>query len=196
MFEIRPPLLESHGLGHAVGDLVDQTRRDLGVQVAVTIDVARLSTSVESLVYRTVQELVANARKHARATRLQVSLTASDGRLEGSVEDDGSGFDPTRARDRSVMRLHLGLQAVAERLRLAGGDFSIESRPGGGTTARFGLPTALMPRACVIVLDAVGVGTCPTRATTARRARRPSRTSPTPSAASRCRRCRRWAWET
>jgi signal transduction histidine kinase len=38
------------------------------------------------------------------------------------------------------MRLHLGLEAVAERLRLAGGDFSIESRPGMGTIARFGLP--------------------------------------------------------
>jgi PAS domain S-box-containing protein len=140
MFELRPPLLESHGLGHAVGELLDQTRRDMGFQVAVTIDVGRLSPSVESLVYRTVQELVANARKHARATRLEVSLTASDHRLEGMVGDDGCGFDTTRARDRSVMRLHLGLQAVAERLRLAGGDFSIESHPGGGTTARFGLP--------------------------------------------------------
>ena len=84
--------------------------------------------------------MVANARKHARAARLEVSLKASDGRLEGMVGDDGRGFDTTRARDRSLMRLHLGLQAVAERLRLAGGDFSIESRPGGGTTARFGLP--------------------------------------------------------
>jgi PAS domain S-box-containing protein len=140
MFEIRPPLLESHGLGHAVGELLDQTRRDMGVQVAVTIDVARLSPSIESLVYRTVQELVANARKHAHATRLEVSLKAANGRLQGLVGDDGSGFDTTRARDRSVMRLHLGLQAVAERLRLAGGDFSIESRPGVGTTARFGLP--------------------------------------------------------
>ena len=140
MFEIRPPLLESHGLGHAVGELLDQTRRDMGIHAAVTIDVGRLSPSVESLVYRTVQELVANARKHARATRLEVVLTAADGRLEGTVGDDGCGFDTTRARDRSLMRLHLGLQAVAERLRLAGGDFSIESRPGGGTTARFGLP--------------------------------------------------------
>jgi len=63
MFEIRPPLLESHGVGHAVGELLDQMRRDLGIQAAVTIDVARLSPSTESLVYRTVQELVANARK-------------------------------------------------------------------------------------------------------------------------------------
>jgi PAS domain S-box-containing protein len=140
MFEIRPPLLESHGLGHAVGELLDQARRDMGIQVAVTIDVARLSPSAESIVYRTVQELVANARKHARATRLDVSLTAADGRLEGLVRDDGAGFDTARARDRSVMRLHLGLEAVAERLRLAGGDFAIESRPGNGTTARFGLP--------------------------------------------------------
>jgi signal transduction histidine kinase len=140
MFEIRPPLLESHGLGHAVGELLDQTRRDMGIQAAVTVDVARLSPSAESLVYRTVQELVSNARKHARATRLDVSLAAAGGRLEGVVSDDGSGFDITRARDRSVMRLHLGLEAVAERLRLAGGDFSIESRPGEGTIARFGLP--------------------------------------------------------
>jgi PAS domain S-box-containing protein len=140
MFEIRPPLLESHGLGHAVGELLDQTRRDMGIQVAVTIDLGRLSPSSESLVYRTVQELVSNARKHARATRLEVSLTAAHGRLEGIVRDDGSGFDTTRARDRSLMRLHLGLEAVAERLRLAGGDFSIESVPGNGTIARFGLP--------------------------------------------------------
>ncbi len=140
MFEIRPPLLESHGLGHAVGELLDQARRDMGIQVAVTIDVARLSPSTESLVYRTVQELVANARKHARATRLEVSLRSAGGRLEGRVRDDGTGFDIARARDRSVMRLHLGLEAVSERLRLAGGDFSIESRPGEGTTARFGLP--------------------------------------------------------
>ena len=140
MFEIRPPLLESHGVGHAVGELLDQMRRDLGIQAAVTIDVARLSPSTESLVYRTVQELVANARKHSRATRLEVSLTSANGRLEGVVRDDGSGFDTARARDRSRMRLHLGLEAVAERLRLAGGDFAIESRPGDGTTARFGLP--------------------------------------------------------
>jgi signal transduction histidine kinase len=140
MFEIRPPLLESHGLGRAVGELLDQTRRDMGLHVAVTVDVARLSASVESLVYRTVQELVANARKHARATRLDVTLAAAGGRIEGVVSDDGAGFDTARARDRSVMRLHLGLEAVAERLRLAGGDFSIESRPGQGTIARFGLP--------------------------------------------------------
>jgi len=140
MFEIRPPLLESHGLGHAVGELLDQTRRDMGIQVAVTIDVARLSPSTESLVYRTVQELVANARKHARAARLEVSLRSAGSRLEGLVRDDGTGFDIARARDRSVMRLHLGFEAVSERLRLAGGDFSIESRPGEGTTARFGLP--------------------------------------------------------
>jgi two-component system NarL family sensor kinase len=127
-------------VGHAVGELLDQMRRDLGIQAAVTIDVARLLPSTESFVYRTVQELVANARKHSRATRLEVSLTSAGGRLEGVVSDDGSGFDTARARDRSRMHLHLGLEAVAERLRLAGGDFAIESRPGEGTTARFGLP--------------------------------------------------------
>ena len=54
--------------------------------------------------------------------------------------DDGIGFDVGRALDRSVTRLHLGLDSAAERVRLAGGSFDIESDPGIGTTVRFTLP--------------------------------------------------------
>ena len=43
------------------------------------------------------------------------------------MSDDGIGFEVGRALDRSVMRLHLGLDSAAERVRLAGGTFDIES---------------------------------------------------------------------
>ena len=63
-----------------------------------------------------------------------------DGWLRGSVADDGRGFDVSRALDRSGMRLHLGLDAMCERLRLAGGVSSIWSSPGEGARVDFAIP--------------------------------------------------------
>ena len=60
--------------------------------------------------------------------------------LVGSVADDGQGFDVNRALDRHRTRLHLGLDATIERIRLAGGDIEIDSAPGEGTRLRFRLP--------------------------------------------------------
>jgi signal transduction histidine kinase len=61
-------------------------------------------------------------------------------RPRGSVTDDGRGFDVKRGLDRSRMRLHMGLDAVAERIRLANGEFAIRSTPGVGTTVEFTIP--------------------------------------------------------
>jgi signal transduction histidine kinase len=56
------------------------------------------------------------------------------------VSDDGRGFDVGQALDRSRMRLHLGLDAMAERVELAGGHVEIASQPGAGATISFSLP--------------------------------------------------------
>src|SRR6185312_9679898 len=88
----------------------------------------------ETLVYRIVREAVANVRRHARARRLEVTLLHVDGELVGTVTDDG------RALDRHRTRLHLGLDATIERIRLAGGDIEIDSAPGEGTRLRFRIP--------------------------------------------------------
>jgi signal transduction histidine kinase len=56
------------------------------------------------------------------------------------VVDDGVGFDISKALDRSRMRLHLGLDALIERVRLAGGDVAIHSRLGEGSRISFWLP--------------------------------------------------------
>lgn len=140
-FELRPPLLQARGLEIAVRDLVEESAREAGFASTLNADIGRQPAEVESLCYRTVQELVANARKHSAASRLDVRMWQENGHLAAEVADDGIGFDLARALDRSITRLHLGLDSAAERIRLAGGELSIDSGPGRGTRIRFTIPT-------------------------------------------------------
>jgi signal transduction histidine kinase len=142
MFELRPPLLEAHGLAPAVRDLVEHANHELGLEVAVSVEVPRYAEAFETLVYRIVREAVANVRRHARARRLEVTLIHTDGELRGTIADDGLGFDVHRALDRHRTRMHLGLDATIERIRLAGGAIDIDSSPGEGTRLEFRLPSA------------------------------------------------------
>ena len=105
----------------------------------VEIAIGRQSETIEALCYRTLRELIVNARKHSGATLLRVIGTESAGRLTFIVEDDGAGFDADQEIEEAD--LHFGLSSVAERLRLAGGDVTIQSRPGRGTRARVTLPS-------------------------------------------------------
>jgi signal transduction histidine kinase len=141
-FELRPPLLDAQGLGPAVSDLLDEVAAECGLETRMDVSVRRYSPEIEILAYRTVRELMANVRKHAQAERIELSLHDRGSLLVCSVTDDGVGFDSDgvdRPRKRRRMRLHLGLDATVERVRIAGGTFSIDSGP-GGTTVRFTVP--------------------------------------------------------
>ena len=140
MFELRPPLLESSGLAVAISELVRVLSAEEGFEGTTECQVGRLPEIVESLAYRTLAELLSNVRRHARATRLHVSLAIEDGMLLGAVSDDGTGFDVRVALDRRTAPMHLGLDSTAERLRLSGGDLEIESELGSGTIVRMTIP--------------------------------------------------------
>jgi len=92
------------------------------------------------MVYRVVREAVQNVRKHAGAHHIAVRLFEEGGAVRGTVADDGRGFDPQGVRDRPRAYLHVGLDAVTERLWLAGGEFSIDAEPGRGTEVTFTVP--------------------------------------------------------
>jgi len=140
MFELRPALLHERGLAPALRVLAEQTAREVGATARVRCPGARYDPAVESLVYRTVGEALANIRRHARPTRFAVAIAEADGRLTGGVRDDGCGFDIDEVRARPDAALHMGLGALTERIRAAGGDVSITSHPNGGTQVRFWLP--------------------------------------------------------
>jgi len=142
-FELRPPLLDAQGLGPAVADLVDEVAAESDLERRVDVSLRRYSPEIEILTYRTIRELIANVRKHARARRVDVDLREERSALVCTLSDDGVGFDAggiERATGRQGMRLHLGLDATIERVRIAGGTFVIESAPGGGTSVRFTIP--------------------------------------------------------
>jgi signal transduction histidine kinase len=141
-FELRPPLLDAKGVAAALRDLVEEVEREGGFQATLEAPAGRFPYTVEDLAFRTVKEALSNTRKHAEASHVEVQLWSDGDWLHGRLKDDGRGFDVERALDRSGMRLHLGLDAMRERLRLAGGDVRISSVPGEGTQLEFAIPIA------------------------------------------------------
>lgn len=79
--------------------------------------------------FRILQECLTNIAKHANAKNVTVDVTFEGDRIAMNIVDDGSGFDPAR-----TPKNHYGLINMKERARKAGGEVSIDSSPGRGTT--------------------------------------------------------------
>jgi signal transduction histidine kinase len=125
-------------LGDAVERLVGRFRAETGlaIDLDVRLDPARvLSRDAQLVMLRCLQESLANVRKHAAATRVDVRISAGpDATVQLAVADDGSGFDVTARRD------GFGLEGMTERVALAGGALDVSSTLGGGTTLVVRLP--------------------------------------------------------
>ncbi len=142
MFELRPAILQEQGLEAAIRVLAEQAGRECGAAAAVHGGVRRYDRALEELVYRSVQEALANVRKHAQPERIDVHLADERGRLVCEVRDDGRGFDVAAARARPQAAFHLGIDSLVERVRAVGGDARIDSAPGAGTRVRVIVPSA------------------------------------------------------
>lgn len=111
-----------------------------GVKTAVRFNVPRnvLSESKVHCILSIARELVVNAVKHGKATKIWIAGECSDGRISFSVRDNGCGFDIESAPGPNDG--HFGIKGIGERARAAKGTFSIESAPGKGTKATITLP--------------------------------------------------------
>ncbi len=85
---------------------------------------------------RFVSEGLANIARHAQATQGEVAITTELKQFRIQIHDNGQGFDPTG----DIPAGHYGLLGLHERARLAGGELTIESKPGSGTTICMILP--------------------------------------------------------
>jgi signal transduction histidine kinase len=94
-----------------------------------------LPEGVDVEVFRIVQEAVANASRHAGASRIAVSLSVESGNLAVDVDDDGCGFTVWSLAGRSI-----GLDGMRERATRIGAALSIRSAPGAGTSVGLILP--------------------------------------------------------
>lgn len=131
--DLRPPRLEDSGLSEAVSELVGRRRADSPFEIQVHDRLAgvRFPLHTELLVYRSVQQALHNARMHAQATRVSVSLEHRDGFVTATVTDDGGGDDGLD-----------GLAAMRDAVTLSGGHFHLGRLPQGGTELRVEAPVA------------------------------------------------------
>ncbi|MDQ4124045.1 MAG: histidine kinase [Actinomycetota bacterium] len=137
VFELRPLELDRSGLGPAIQLLLEKTEADAKVRFEFSDDTSGvLDPDLAFLVYRIVQEALANVRKHARAANVTVALSESDGGVLAVVGDDGIGFDASNAAPPD----HFGLRDMAERAEIAGGWCRVESAPATGTVVEAWVP--------------------------------------------------------
>jgi signal transduction histidine kinase len=133
---IYPPLLADQGL---VAALTAQARKS---PVPVSVDgngIGRFPQDAEAAVYFCALEALQNVAKYAGAAHVDVQLRQTNGYLAFEVADDGAGFDPA-ARGYGT-----GLQGMADRLAALGGELSVRSAPGEGTTVMGRVPVAGSP---------------------------------------------------
>jgi signal transduction histidine kinase len=140
MADLRTDLVERQGLAAAIRQLLDRTAEEGGVSVTMEDRLTHEpETSARTNLYRIAQEALANVRKHARATRVVVTLEPREAGVSICVRDDGVGFQVEAAASRE----HVGLDAMRERTKLAGGTLRIESAPGDGTTVTAWVPARM-----------------------------------------------------
>lgn len=139
--DLRPALLDDLGLLPALLSHFERYTEQTGVQVAFKYSglEGRFPPEVEITAFRIVQEALTNTARHTKVGQVAVRLWANPQILGLQVEDRGTGFDPQAVRSVTATG---GLSSMAERAVSCGGNFEIESTPGGGTILTAELPLA------------------------------------------------------
>ncbi len=142
VMDLRAAPLQKHSLTEALASLAVAEQVPLVDYTCIpTHDFPVLSARIETGIYRIAQEALTNARKHARAEKISMTLIAKEQRISLSVQDDGSGFDPESvAQQTNTSSGHFGLAGMNERVRLLGGNLCILSEPGTGTSIEVSIP--------------------------------------------------------
>lgn len=138
--ELRPTILDDLGLLPALEFLAEGVSKRSGVPIAVEGERrGRLIPSIETALYRAVQEALTNATKHAQAKSVTVRITRGEKSVCCSVRDDGVGFDTSAMLARKGNR-GLGMLGMRERVAVLGGTLQIKSEQGQGTEILITVP--------------------------------------------------------
>lgn len=130
--ELRPTALEGISLAQAIVDYAARWQERTRIKITTSIGANHdrlLPADVQRTLYRILQESLSNVARHAGAESVSISLEQTAHSVTLTVADDGSGFDPTTARDDK-----LGLIGMKQRLAEVNGTLRVDSRPRAGTT--------------------------------------------------------------
>ncbi len=137
MSELRPMIIDDHGVVAAINFLVAELAEEgnLQVQFDARVEFERLAPLLEGTLFRIVQESLANTRRHSQASQVRVSLYEKQDLIALRISDNGVGFDIA-----AVPKDRFGLISIVERARLFGGKARIKTQPGQGTQIKVDLP--------------------------------------------------------
>ena len=129
--ELRPKALDDFGLVPALQRLVETFEEATGIAVEFEsrLGEERLSSEVETTLYRIVQESLTNVAKHSGAQRVSILVVRRPGVVSALVEDDGQGFT-----EKQEALGGIGLAGMRERVALLDGRLTVESGRGTGTS--------------------------------------------------------------
>lgn len=142
LFDLRPAVLETQGLTPALEFYARQIQET--EEFSVTLETGgferRLTIRAEKEIFSVLQEALSNVKKHAAARHVWISLLEDSNQLICTVRDDGKGFDTTKLDPVKGREGSLGMINMRERAQMLGGELSIVSTPGQGTTMTLSVP--------------------------------------------------------
>ena len=144
---LRPSVLDDLGLGPALNWAASELTKRSGIVVELDIASSDLNLSDEEslLLFRIAQEAFANIDRHSKASRAALSLNQSHGMTRMQIKDNGQGFELPVSMHELALSGHLGIIGMLERVELAGGTLTINSKRGGSLDQFNTTATALVP---------------------------------------------------
>lgn len=144
LFAMRPVILETKGLIAALDGYADRLNVNESFEVVVNNDGydGHLESDKEGVIFAIVEEAVGNAKKHARATEIKITVKVEKNNLLVEIRDNGVGFDVEKTRSTYDQRSSLGMINLYERSEAIGGQCRIDSATGQGTAVRVTVPVS------------------------------------------------------
>ena len=131
-----PHALSLAGLSGAIQDLADHVKKsDINCKVEIHGDVDGLDETQSVMVYRIIQEVIANALKHAKCSEILIQLIRHQQILNVTIEDNGIGFSTDLKSETG-----LGLKSIRSRVNFLEGSIHIDSEPNSGTSVHIEIP--------------------------------------------------------
>lgn len=137
IFELRPMMLDDLGLAPTLTRYVEAFKESSGLEVRVSVGglETRLEPYREVMVFRAIQELLNNVKRHSGASEISLQVDAFQEQVKVAVEDNGKGFIFEEALERGR-----GLKLLRERVEMLGGGMEVVSTPGQGAKVSFQIP--------------------------------------------------------
>jgi len=139
--DLHPPLLQSQTFCIILQDYLNHIFSNTDLELSLTMlpkaKINNLNLEIQLTLYRIIQELCANIKNHAKASKINFQLLAHTNDINLIIEDNGVGFTVSN----TTLKTNKGLALIKERLRIIDGEIEIDSQNDNGCTVYIFIPT-------------------------------------------------------